>query len=649
MLQLTSQQGEAIRKWIFGMNVCISAVPGAGKTRVIIEACKARTNSLILAYNSELKEATQKIIDEMDLSDQVICLTFHGLCTRCIQLASDDEELFQAIDKVQKGQMDVQKLNVSTILIDEAQDFRASFWTLMNLTINITPNTQFMIVGDEKQMLYDYSEEDAANLDFITHPSTFIHSTREWIHVYLTISHRLTFPMVHFINTMFECAIQHNGQNNDTTPIKIITTNMWKTGPILKSTLEHSDTNSCLVLIPNKKNNRPLRAAINYLSKDGTKIHIHGLDGIDPRIKNGKLRISTWHAAKGTQAETVVVLGVRTDVKVNPFFVALTRSYKRLIIIQDAASPHLDIIKACAALDANVIDMDVCTQKLVVKYVAEGEIVQTPPYEPDANTPILKNVEAWRPTCRLNVSHRILKSPSGLDEIWAGEVACIDQHQFQDVGEIYALACRFCIEYMHTKRIRFVEHIFTPVRMESSKRIHAIKAGHMARFVSPNVCIDTLLPDDLVAYMRYSYKSPSTPRDWCILAAGALAWNEFHHNMRQMCPFEWVDKSAIECGVQYLIDAFGSDTVQFDVQRFLTIDNSTIHARCHAYTPECAWFFVWNGDVSYSNRLQASIHAVLHESNVCRVINLRTGARDEVYIQDRDVFLGKLTVRKTAA
>ena len=45
---LNDQQAVALQKWISGMNVKVTAVPGAGKSRVMLESCKSFSDGLIL-------------------------------------------------------------------------------------------------------------------------------------------------------------------------------------------------------------------------------------------------------------------------------------------------------------------------------------------------------------------------------------------------------------------------------------------------------------------------------------------------------------------------------------------------------------------------------------------------------------------------
>ena len=89
-MQLSAEQEEAVSKFSSGHNVCVKAVPGAGKSRVLVETCRRVSQglSIIIAYNRDLCEETCAKLRDANLSDRVLCYTFHGLCCACLQLLS---------------------------------------------------------------------------------------------------------------------------------------------------------------------------------------------------------------------------------------------------------------------------------------------------------------------------------------------------------------------------------------------------------------------------------------------------------------------------------------------------------------------------------------------------------------------------------
>ena len=302
---LNEQQQIAVSEWISGKNVKITAVPGAGKSKVLLEACNLYSDGLIiiLAYNHDLCEETKNKILAEGLDDRVICLTFHGLATYCIMPAYDDTALFDAIEGVECGEIEIQnRISVSAVLIDEAQDFRPSFYRLLKLVLDIKSDVQYMVVGDTNQMLYTYDEEDSADIKYITSPSDYFVSERIWQNVIFHKTHRLTPPMANVISKIFNVnVISAKSLDKDYLPVQIYSINLWKAGALLAKMIYNIKFDDVCILVPQKKNNGPLRAAINFLSAKGIKIYLHGFDGQDTRIRDNKLCISTWHSSKGTE------------------------------------------------------------------------------------------------------------------------------------------------------------------------------------------------------------------------------------------------------------------------------------------------------------------------------------------------------------
>lgn len=169
---LSPEQQSAIDAWQRGSNVKVTAVPGAGKTFVILQACLAvNAKILILAYNRALCEATRKRLVEMGLSERVLCYTFHGLATYCVRPTYDDIALDEVLEDLDSGTaVPTIVFDVDCLIIDECQDFRRSFHRLISHLVRTSRDTQTMLVGDPRQMLYDYDDEDPADLTFLEQP-----------------------------------------------------------------------------------------------------------------------------------------------------------------------------------------------------------------------------------------------------------------------------------------------------------------------------------------------------------------------------------------------------------------------------------------------------------------------------------------------
>ena len=646
---LNDQQKIAVEKWDSGLNVKITAVPGAGKSKVLIEACKQFTKGIIiiLAYNHDLCEETRKKINQEHLEDRVICMTFHGLATYCIMPTYDDTALFDALEGVEGGEIEVQnKISVSAVLIDEAQDFRHSFKRLLNLVLDLQDDVQYMVVGDSNQMLYTYDDEDPADLDFLSNPQSHFHSMRAWDHVEFYKTHRLTPPMANVVSRIFNINLKSAKENEleKFLPVQLYTLKLWKSGALLHQMIKNVNWEDVVVLVPKKKNNGPLRAALNYLSSQGVKIYLHGNDGQDERVRINKLCVSTWHSSKGTEKKIVIVLGISSESEKNPLFVALTRGMHQLIVIQDEDNPHIDLMHSLNYLGPEDILFCESTKRLKnngfkPKDRYQFNIAESITYSLDNFRP--KGTARWiRNYQDVEIIHK-LRDEEELDDI----VQLTDIHE--DVSTIYALACCMAIEYEFTNKVRLLEDIRAPLRLTRDKQNAAILSDHNSRFVSPNVPLNTLIGEDMVEILKvYHEKHQISPIQWCELACVAKSWNDFHHTMRQLKPFTWFDNTKFYQGCSNLRNQFQNFSPEFDVRvKCLSpnYSNTVFYARVHAISKDGIFYLIWDSEISHSHRISATIRASLNSKRpVAYIINIPLNTIEKIIVKNPTELLSKL-------
>ena len=647
---LNEQQRVAIEKWDSGLNVKITAVPGAGKSKVLIEACKKFTRGIIiiLAYNHDLCEETRKKISEENLEERVICMTFHGLATYCIMPTYDDTALFDALEGVESGEIEVQhKISVSGVLIDEAQDFRHSFKKLLNIVLDLQSDVQYMTVGDSNQMLYTYDDEDPADIDFLSNPSSHFYSSRVWDHVEFYKTHRLSPPMANVVSKIFNINLQSARGENELEkflPVQLYSINLWKSGALLHQMIANVHWKDVVILVPKKKNNGPLRAALNYLSSRGVKIYLHGIDGQDERVRKNKFCVSTWHSSKGTENKIVIVLGVSAESETNPLFVALTRGMHQLIIIQDIDNPHSSLMKSLHKLGPE--DILYCEQ---TKKLKNDGFKPKDRYQFNISEAITYSLDSFRPkgTARWIRNYQDVEILSqAMDETELDDIVKLtDIHE--DVSTIYAVACCMAIEYEFTNKVRLLEDIRTPLRLTREKQDAAILNGHNSRFVSPNVPLNTLLGEDMGEIFNvYNNKQQISPIHWCELACVARSWNDFHHTMRQLKPFTWFDETKFYQGCSNLRDQFRQFSPEFDVRvKCLSpnYSNTMFYARVHAISQDGIFYLIWNSEISHSHRLNATVRASLNAKRpVAYVINIPLNTIEKIIVKNPSELLSKL-------
>jgi len=643
---MNAEQTLALEEWNAGKNVKVVAVPGAGKSRVLLEACKTHTKGvvIILAYNHDLCEETKLKLAENNLDDRVICLTFHGLATYCIMPAYDDMSLFDAIEGVESGEIEVDKyLHVSAVLIDESQDFRPSFLRLLRLVLKTPSDVQYLNVGDPRQMLYTYDNEDPADLKYLNNPEQYFISSRDWKTIEFFKTHRLTESMAKVVSQIFNVNIVSAKANQTCRPVVLYTTNLWKTGPLIYDIVKKYKKEEICILVPKKKNNGPLKTLVNFLSKCGIYIYLHGFDGQDSRIKKNKLCISTWHASKGTERRIVIVFGINNDVEQNPFFVAVTRAFEQLILVQDEENPNIQLVRNLNKLTQNEIVYCKTTNLIMnsgikpkEKYVFNISEAQT--YSLDSYRP--KGTGRWM----RNYQH-VENLSVGCDNNDDDDV--IDNSNFhEDVSDVYALACCMYVEYIKTGKVRLLDDIISPIRLYRKNQDEAIKEGHHSRFITPNIPINTLLGDDMLEILDvYRNRNEITPALWCELAFVAKSWNDYHHSLRQCKPFTWFDVDKFHNGCTFLLHLLKNENAEFDVRitKKSPVFDVIFHARVHILTSSSVYYLVWSTELTHNHRMHASLRAALCTNNTTvMLVNLKNHSMQRLTISQSSEFLQNL-------
>lgn len=648
-MQLTSQQQDAVSAFSRGENVKVIAVPGAGKSRVLVQTCLNLTHGIciILAYNRELKEETEEKISSLGLSERVMCYTYHGLCSKCLRLSPDDLTLHQTIDDAeQDSSLIVEKLRVDAILIDEAQDFRPSFLRLLKLVIVPSENAQFMVVGDHRQMLYNYNPEDTASSDFLLEAEEFFKSNNIWNNIEFDISHRLSQPMARFVSDVFDDKIESSQTGG--LPVEINTVNMWQTGMLVLQILKAcDDVNNVCLLVARRRNNTPLTTCLNFLSKNGINIHIHGVDGVNPNTRKKKLSVSSWHASKGMEYDVAIVFGVDEFAQKNPYFVALTRGRKRLVIFQnkDSLNPLLMTTLKEKAYDSDTVILDEQTKMVLKTFDTKA------PQEKKEETRKLHLVDLneWRPKC----SGRWILKYVSLEKIQPPQCECTDMtisvsEKYEDVSNIYKSAILKRMEHETTGTIQQLMDFNMPLRKSHSERVSAIQEGIQARFVSEHATQEALLQNDLRACTLKALRKPLKDTegiDYMYIACGMRSWNSYHHMMRQVLPLTWFDEVVFEMAYESFWNNVKKDGEQtsFDIRLHKVVEDVTFHARTSIYSVNKVWRETWSSEISNEDILRAALCASLHPlKSTCFIYNIPTQELLAVHVENPMDILHKI-------
>lgn len=647
--ELSAEQRCAVERWRDGDNVRVMAVPGAGKSKVILESCRISSarKTLILAYNRELCDETKARLKAMEL-EHVQCMTFHGMATLCVRPVHDDMALFQLLDDLEQTECDVEKVFAEQILIDECQDFRPSFLSLMGHLVDAPSDVQMMVVGDLPQLIYEYSKEDPASPAYLLSPSLYFPSTRPWSNIELTTSFRLTPHVAGFVGACFGRQIQSRKQGGP--PVRVYTLSLWRAAPLVTSILQDvKSLEDCLLLVPYKKNNAPLKNLINHLSKHSIPVYIHGVDGQDERTRGGKLTISTWHASKGTERGTIIVFGVAASAKDNPLYVSLTRSQCNLHVLQDAQHPHPSIVGFFSERNQTTDGEGqlALADAHTLHCATLSKLPQKQPYHADRSVICLDD---WRSPDRADWIRDVFDLEEncawwdfdGEDDARVRSRANVDMafpplsSSCEDVSGVYRLSCVLQSEFRLTGTVKRLCEIEAPARVVYDQRAEHILKGSDARFVSPNTPDETLLSPRVRERLGSVFSGiGEDQKKWCYVASVCLAWNGFHHKHRQLLPFGWVNSSRVSSAFQWLIEVFKTFSgLKFDKRVCKMWNGTLLWCRCDVVDEESAFLCTWDASCLFDRGdvMTGIVRAALHDSNKCTIINIEKRVTRTIHV-----------------
>ena len=572
-----------------GGNVSVEAVPGAGKTRLLLEACVPGT--LVLAYNAQLAEA-------MEPPEGSWCWTFHAFCSKCLAPARDDAQLEDAVTRAERGELvphDV-PTPLTRLLVDEAQDVRALYVRLIRVLV--PDHVPILVAGDRNQLVYDFSAEYPATLDTLLSPERAF-GGGEWHKVTLPHSYRLTKPMAHLVNTVFGTSIvgvRDGPEVEVRSPRSAFS--MYAT---LKDVLGTSSSDT-LLLVDRKRGNRPLRSLLNALSRDGVRVFVHGVDG-DTADEDFHVKCLTYWAAKGLECDTAVVL-LPASAPRNPLYVGLTRARRRLIVVLDPREPNAVVSRAIVA-EPHVYDV----QNVTAMRAAEAGVAS------DAADFATREPSVSRPASSCDVI-----VPGGDDPSSPLTTALLDAA----VRVFLVLA-----EWRATGAVRAMEDVLHPTRLDYEARDAAVRAGFVGRAVPRFVSDDDLLAPDLRRVATAAYARLKRSRDGgdpslydvAEVALATLAWDGYDHRMRRALPVApWIHRLPPHVVAS---SSFLPPDAVYDVPLPGT------GRRVHATSAEAHYLVTWDGGDE-----DAAFAAQHHPARTCMVLDLSNGEVRRVNVPD---------------
>ena len=475
-------------------NAIVIARAGTGKTSTCLLVAHAypKKNILILTYNKKLQEETEADIAHWRLQN-IRCNTIHaqvGECDAANRHASDDEKLQAIVRSWSKGAPMFRLNQYDLIIIDEVQDMRPSYYRAVRRML--PRRIQLMILGDPRQLVYNYGGEDAADLRYLLSADECFgdYSPYSWLKLSLTLSYRLTPKIAKFVNTMWDTDIvgANDGPNQ---PIEYWHLDLYRESrkicERIQNVLDSSPASDILILLSCNVDVddriHPVKDMINELSTlrnaQGRLRYTFHMN-TDLSSHRNKTRVWTYHSSKGCTSPIVIVFGFDAyrsrQPNLNPLCVGLSRASRRLIVVHSKswdkntkrpkAAPYvhpLNRLRLAALVNQGVV---VCPDGIPAD--------ETTPLELEAKT--LSPTEATRhidciTSRRLLDEYAVVKltvPPAHTLHFTTSRTCHTSAHTTEeDNSPVFGKAVPFAVEYARNGIITEVEAMFNPIHLGS--------------------------------------------------------------------------------------------------------------------------------------------------------------------------------------
>jgi hypothetical protein len=366
---ISKEQQEIIDALRERKNVIVNSVAGSGKTTSNLHIANTFKDSsiLLLTYNAKLKIETREKIEKLKLTNIEIH-SYHSFCVRYYDNSCyTDAEIIQLL-KSQNGQ--THPFSYDIVILDEAQDISPLYF---NLICKICKDNecstppQIVILGDEKQSIFDFNKADQRFITFAD--KIFKFNDYPWEKCILSRSFRITHEMSEFINNVMLSNDRIFSQKvSGIKPRYIICNAHGNTSGFNRmfSEIEYYLNlgylpNEIFILAPSVKHpNSPIRRLENRIKRERPDIPIFVPNGddakLDKDILENKMIFSTFHQSKGLERKVVLVSGfdesffnfyktkANRSVCPNEFYVATSRALEHMSLFHHYEFDYLPFL-----------------------------------------------------------------------------------------------------------------------------------------------------------------------------------------------------------------------------------------------------------------------------------------------------------------
>ncbi len=355
-IQPSDEQLRILEHFHQGYNITCDAVAGGAKstTLMLLIQRNPQLKFLGLSYNNSLVSSANDKLEVAGVQSVSRFYTYHTAMQTFYDISEIvcDDFVFETwLEKIESKSVAIRQSlgQFEVLLIDEVQDMRYPYYRLvMCLLVQCLPPTvQIVAVGASDQVLYDFFHLNPADNRFLLCLPELLKGVndRKWAVLRLSQSFRLSPSVAGLVNHL-QKRDYITGVNPTDPPIDYWICDVFSLLLVIKL---HKDVlvpnlhNRVVLLFPSV-NSRMCRFIVNQLYlRYQTQFDFGTAHTSAPVV-----RVATYHAFKGLEAEVVVVFGLHSQnyqgaELLDPLNVALTRTKGKMYLIhyfQDPYAPY---------------------------------------------------------------------------------------------------------------------------------------------------------------------------------------------------------------------------------------------------------------------------------------------------------------------
>ena len=646
-MSLTTEQQDIIDHVRSGHHVSVDALPGSGKSRVaydLIRQCTDDQVVIMIMYNRSLCDASLAQIRKLELapSRQVQAFTFHGLASSLTgTVCHSDLQILQALGSLRQNRPTWIFENFTLLVIDEAQDIRPVFMTLIHYLIRSVcverSRLRIVLLGDPRQLLYGFYRLNRADSRYLSLAQHLLRTcnTFPWKHCRLTCSFRSTPAIACFLNALVP-GQQMVAGGVGSAPVILDVCDVYTLDPSSKilALVSPYSPEDVLILCASLNSRSPAQKMVRTLVRHGIPVHVQrsgDLSGAGPPtapLLSGRIRFKTFCASKGLEAKLVVLLNTESLFQnmPNSLYVALSRSQAQLVVFQQASvTSHTEIQELLQSVQASDLTVIQNTKR---PFPQERYLPPDRPSRPKQNAEDLFTYVD--PQLLLPLEARLQLTSSG-EASFEDEEFYVRMFEVTNsaglvfnVRTILVTAMRLAVEYFRTRKLL--------------PRIVALETSE-----DPYIRQLSLRGQRLLGIRLPFHEDP-----WCLeqlyvwlpafaMFATALdARQSFDDKITGLDDFGFILCPPIIRRVRRILEQMykyiPDTTTKFSIRRCRRIDQQNLYSQPTLRTPACLYSLVHQPLLNPEDHLTMAVHLCVHRVEYGYVSNIYTGSLVQVYL-----------------